>query len=228
MSSCLAMLSSSFAGSLLASLALGLPVVTPLQREDKVLLAVLVWLVVFFSPMDIVHRLAKNRIVFTLLSGMKEVYRVRKIVRGISLAQSHYPSSILIPFIIGVLKGNGSGFLKPLTRLICGVWRPEQSELLTPSLTTRCCAGAAVAFIARQLLFSQSQLHKVPDQLLYNSLVLLFVLIKMGQILEFTGPIFRLLERKQKNTKNEENLKPKKKDNQEDIVINNNEKNKED
>eukprot|EP00092_Neocalanus_flemingeri_P030655 GFUD01033285.1.p1 GENE.GFUD01033285.1~~GFUD01033285.1.p1 ORF type:complete len:299 (+),score=101.70 GFUD01033285.1:70-966(+) len=236
-SSCVAMLSSSFAGSLLASLALGLPAVSPLQREDKVLLAVVVWLAVFFSPLDVVHRLLTNRTVFTLVSVMKEVYRVRKIVRGISLAQSHYPASKLIPFIVGVLKGNGSGLLKPLTRLICGVWTPSQSELLTPSQTTRCCAVAALAWLAGSLLVTQDQLDRQSGQLLYSSLVLLFVISKVEQSLDLTGQLLRLLECVGlKHTKDEENLKHTKDENlkhkdevnQVNLVLNNNVKNKED
>jgi len=182
--SCIAMVASSFAGSFLTSFALGLPAVSPLQREDKVLLAVLVWLAVFYSPRDFGHRLLKNRMVFLLFSGMKEIYRVRKIVRGISLALNHYPSSILIPVIIGVLKGNGSGFLRPLTRLICGVWRPEQTELLVPSLTTRYCVGASIVWISGKLLLDQPQL----DKLLYNSLVVIFVSIKLLQSTDISWP----------------------------------------
>ena len=216
--SCVAMISSSCAGSVLTSLALGLPAVTPLQREDKVLLAVLVWLAVFFFPLDVGHSLARNRMVFLLLSGMKEIYRVRKIVRGISLAQSYYPSRILIPFIVGVLKGNGSGLMRPLTRLICGVWRSDQSELLTPSLTTRCCAGAAIVWIGGKLLLSQPQ----SEQLLYNSLVLIFVSIKLLQVLDITWHVPQLLgcwrlrngdkEEMVKQNGEEESVKQNKKD----------------
>ena len=174
LASCTAMIISSFAGSFLTSLALGLPGVSPLQREDKVLLAVLVWLAVFFSPQDLVYRLVKNKVVFLLVCVLKEMYRVRKIVRGISLAQSHYPSCILIPVLVGVLKGNGSGCIRPLTLLTCGVWKPCQSELLVPSITTRWCSAAAIAWIAGKILHTE---------LLYNTLVVITVTIKLVQVM---------------------------------------------
>jgi len=222
--SCLAMLSSSFAGSLLASLALGLPAVSPLQREDKVMLAVLVWLFVFFSPLDVGHRLARSRLVFTLFSGMKEVYRVRKIMRGISLAQSHYPSSMLIPGLVGILKGNGSGLLKPLTGLICGVWRPEHSELLNPSLTTKLVALTAVFWVSGQLLVSFLSV-----QLLYSSLVLMFICCKMEQNLNLTGILLRMFQQLlSQSWKVQESLKQPETESQPDLGINNNDKNKED
>jgi len=180
LASCTAMIISSFAGSFLTSLALGQPAVSPLQREDKVLLAVLVWLAVFFSPNDIVHSLVKNKVVHLFVCGMKEMYRVRKIVRGISLAQSHYPSSILIPVLVGVLKGNGSGFIRPLTLLVCGVWRPDQSELLAPSLTTRWCAAAAIAWISGKTLHTE---------LLYNTLLVITVTIKLVQVVRIRNTL---------------------------------------
>jgi len=180
LASCTAMIISSFAGSFLTSLALGQPAVSPLQREDKVLLAVLVWLAFFFSPKDIVHRLVRNKVVYLVVCGMKEMYRVRKIVRGISLAQSHYPSSILIPVLIGVLKGNGSGFIRPLTLLVCGVWRPGQSELLVPSLTTKWCAAAAIAWISGKVL---------QTELLYNTLLVITVTIKLVQVVRIRNTL---------------------------------------
>ena len=52
---------------------------------------------------------------------------------------------------VGLIKGNGSGLLKPLTRLVCGSWEPARSELLALSATTRECFLAAVLLVADQV-----------------------------------------------------------------------------
>ena len=41
------------------------------------------------------------------------------------------PDHELAMVLIGVIKGNGSGVIKPVTRLICGVWKPASSEVST-------------------------------------------------------------------------------------------------
>ena len=61
-----------------------------------------------------------------------------------------------------MVQGNGSGILKPVCRLVRGVWRPISSELLMPSLTTKvqfyflvsgnCCLLSAVCCLLSLLL----------------------------------------------------------------------------
>lgn len=52
---------------------------------------------------------------------------------------------------VGLIKGNGSGLLKPLTRLVCGSWEPARSELLALSATSRECFLAAILLVADQV-----------------------------------------------------------------------------
>ena len=63
-------------------------------------------------------------------------------------AQDVFPHNELLIIAIGVLKGNGSGFMKPITRLISGEWSPARSELLQMSVTTKECLAAALLLLA--------------------------------------------------------------------------------
>ena len=68
---------------------------------------------------------------------------------GMKAAQDVFPHNELLIIAIGVLKGNGSGFMKPITRLISGEWSPARSELLQMSVTTKECLAAALLLLAR-------------------------------------------------------------------------------
>ena len=79
---------------------------------------------------------------------VKEIYRGKKVLGGMKAAQDIFPNNELLIVAIGVLKGNGSGFMKPLTRLISGDWSPARSELLQISVTTKACLAAALLLLS--------------------------------------------------------------------------------
>ena len=79
---------------------------------------------------------------------VKEIYRAKKVLGGMKAAQDIFPHNELLIIAIGVLKGNGSGFIKPITRLITGDWSPARSELLQMSVTTKECLAAAVLLLS--------------------------------------------------------------------------------
>ena len=62
-----------------------------------------------------------------------------------------FPDNEMLIVMIGVLKGNGSGFMKPLTRLILGDWSPSKSEFLKFSVTSKACFVAASLLLSQQL-----------------------------------------------------------------------------
>ena len=78
----------------------------------------------------------------------KEIYRAKKVLGGMKVAEGIFPGNELLIVAIGALKGNGSGFMKPVTRLISGEWNPARSELLQMSVTTKECLVAAALFLA--------------------------------------------------------------------------------
>ena len=49
------------------------------------------------------------------------------------------------------MQGNGSGFMKPITRLILGDWVPANTEFLKMSATTKECAAAAALLLGHDL-----------------------------------------------------------------------------
>ena len=78
--------------------------------------------------------------------------------------------------MVAVLKGNGSAFMAPFARAIRGSFTPAKSEFMTPSVTTKECLAAAVAFA----LFGA-------QDVLYLSFVGLFLSVKLGGI--FGAPV---------------------------------------
>ena len=81
-------------------------------------------------------------------------------------------SPLFVPLIVATIKGNGSGFMTPITRLIRGDWKPLETELLKPSTTTKLCAFAALVF---SLIGSNNDFA-------YFSVVGLFMSIKVSAI----------------------------------------------
>ena len=47
---------------------------------------------------------------------VKEIYRAKKTLGGINDAAKVLPDQELLMVMIGLIKGNGSGFMKPVTR----------------------------------------------------------------------------------------------------------------
>ena len=47
---------------------------------------------------------------------VKEIYRAKKTLGGINDAAKVFPDQELLMVMIGLIKGNGSGFMKPVTR----------------------------------------------------------------------------------------------------------------
>ena len=95
---------------------------------------------------------------------VKEIYRAKKTLGGITDAAKVFPDQELLMVMIGLIKGNGSGFMKPVTRsdptqvckipdssmsrLVCGTWQPQSSELLKMSVTSKECLVAALLMVA--------------------------------------------------------------------------------
>ena len=114
------------------------------------MLATVVWWAVFYSPGDIVYTLVKNLALYVPICVVKEIYRAKKVLGGMNDAAKIFPYNEMIIIMIGVLKGNGSGFMKPITRLILGDWYPNKSELLKFSVTSKACLAAAVSMLCHQ------------------------------------------------------------------------------
>ena len=96
-----------------------------------------------------------------------------------------------------VMQGNGSGFMKPITRLILGDWVPANTELLKMSVTSKECAAAAALLLGHDLGSAAVLKHchtsltcllprylpLISMDLLYLSIVSTFVLVKLSSVL---------------------------------------------
>jgi len=180
LASWLAAMSASFAGSLIANPLLGKPVLAAVSDEYQVMLASVVWWAVFYSPGDLVYSLAKNKLLYLPICVVKEIIRGKKLVGGISAARAVFPDNELIIIIIAVIKGNGSSFMKPITKLILGDWAPSKSEILKMSATSKACAAGVLLLLLHNLGFIS---NIVSEDCLYVSIVTTFLLIKLSSIL---------------------------------------------
>lgn len=186
----LATMSASFAGSLLANPLLGKPVLAAMSNEYQVMLATIIWWGVFFSPGDLVYSISKNKMVYIPTCVIKEIYRAKKIVGGMGDARKLFPENEMIILMIGTLKGNGSGFMKPITRLIIGDWIPAKTEILKMSTTTKECFAASFFLLGHELGY----ISMISLDLLYITIITCFVLIKLSGVLAASIDPFEPIE----------------------------------
>lgn len=146
-----------FGGAVLSGIMLAEPLVAPLSNSTSVLLASIVWYLVFYCPMDLVYCCAALLPLRLVLSGMKEVTRTWKVLGGVTQAHSKYKDSLLVMIAIGWAKGAGGGLISNFEQLVRGVWKPETNELLKMSYPTKITLIGAV-------LFTLQQTHYLPLQ----------------------------------------------------------------
>lgn len=168
-----------FAGGMLCNGLLGEPILAPLKNTPQLMVATVVWYIVFYTPFDIGYKLAKFLPVKVVFSAMKEVYRCKKVYDGVTHAAKLYPNAYVIMILIGTLKGNGAGFTKLIERLIRGVWTPTAMEFMQPSFYTKSCLVASIIFV----LDKKTDLISAPHALVYFGIVIFFVYFKLSSIL---------------------------------------------
>ncbi|KAH7723121.1 Protein Y57A10A.10 [Aphelenchoides avenae] len=175
-----------FAGSLLANFLLGEPVIATFKKHDDILLATIVWYLVFYSPFDLVYKVSKILPVKIVLCILKETQRAYKIHHGVAYAAKLYPNAYLIHAIVGTSKGAGSGIIRVFEQLLRGVWVPGNNEILKPSFTTKACVIAAVIFT----LDKNAIYINLPHEITYLGIVLFFVYFKLSAVLlHVTDPL---------------------------------------
>jgi len=176
----LATMTASFAGSMIANPLLGKPILAALSNEYNVMLSTLVWWAIFYSPGDLVYSLVNNQALYIPICVIKEIYRAKKTLGGIKDASAKFPDQELLMVMIGLIKGNGSGFMKPFTRLVCGTWQPGKTELLSMSTTSKECLVAALLMVADQAGYIPSILSGDP---LYVVIIITFLIVKLSGLL---------------------------------------------
>ncbi|XP_042236558.1 LOW QUALITY PROTEIN: trimeric intracellular cation channel type 1B.1-like, partial [Homarus americanus] len=165
------------ASGFLTNFLLGGPILGAL-KNNQLLLALQLWYVIFYSPFDIGYKIAKFLPIKVLLAAMKEVYRVKKINDGVTHAAKVFPNGYLSMILIGTIKGNGSGFLKILERLMRGVWTPAAVEVMQPTFPTKASIAAALIFV----LDKKTDLISAPHALVYFGICIFFVYFKVRSL----------------------------------------------
>ncbi|XP_074546732.1 trimeric intracellular cation channel type B [Halichoeres trimaculatus] len=155
-----------FGGAVLSAIMLAEPVVAPLSNSTSVLLASIIWYLVFYCPMDLVYCTAALLPLRLVLSGMKEVTRTWKVLGGVTQAHGKYKDSLLVMIAIGWAKGAGGGLISNFEQLVRGVWKPETNELLKMSYPTKITLIGAVLFALQQTDYLPLQKHHL--MLLYT------------------------------------------------------------
>ncbi|XP_017263034.1 trimeric intracellular cation channel type B [Kryptolebias marmoratus] len=148
-----------FGGAVLSGIMLAEPPVAPLSNSTGVLLASIVWYLVFYCPMDAVYSCAALQPLRLVLSGMKEVTRTWKVLGGVTQAHSKYKDSLLVMIAIGWARGAGGGLISNFEQLVRGVWKPETNELLKMSYPTKITLMGAVLFALQQTHYLPLQKH---------------------------------------------------------------------
>ncbi|XP_041667576.1 trimeric intracellular cation channel type B [Cheilinus undulatus] len=148
-----------FGGAVLSAIMLAEPVVAPLSNSTSVLLASIIWYLVFYCPMDLVYSTAALLPLRLVLSGMKEVTRTWKVLGGVTQAHNKYKDSLLVMIAIGWAKGAGGGLISNFEQLVRGVWKPETNELLKMSYPTKITLFGAVLFALQQTQYLPLQKH---------------------------------------------------------------------
>ena len=105
-------------------------------------------------------------------------------------ARKLFPGNEMIILMIGTLKGNGSGFMKPITRLIIGEWTPTKTEILKISTTTKECFAAALLILGHELGY----VSMISMDLLYITIITTFIMIKLSGVLAESIDPFQPLE----------------------------------
>ena len=145
--------------------------------ERQLAVASLVFLVVFYCPGDICFSLVTVPPVFAMVCAAKEVLRGLKVTNGVNEGLAFDAESVLVPILVGTIKGNGSGFMTPFVRAIRGA-ATSNNEISSPSVTTKACL-----MLASLLLFVDSAY----GDFIYMTAIGFFIAIKLAVI--FVDPV---------------------------------------
>ncbi|XP_050960846.1 trimeric intracellular cation channel type B isoform X1 [Labeo rohita] len=148
-----------FGGAVLSALMMADAPVAPLSNTTNLLLASLMWYLVFYCPLDAVYSAASVLPVRLVLTAMKELTRTWKVLGGVTQAGKKYKDGLFVMIAVGWAKGAGGGLMSNFEQLVRGVWKPETNELLKMSYPTKVTLLGAVVFSLQQCRFLPIQTH---------------------------------------------------------------------
>ncbi|XP_064798115.1 trimeric intracellular cation channel type B-like isoform X2 [Oncorhynchus masou masou] len=139
-----------FGGGILSGFMMAEAPIAFLSNSTSVLMASVIWYLVFYCPQDVVYSCTTFFPLRLVLTGMKEVTRTWKVLGGVAQAHSKYKDGLLVMIALGWAKGAGGGLISNFEQLVRGVWKPETNELLKMTYPTKVTLIGAVLFALQQ------------------------------------------------------------------------------
>lgn len=175
-----------FAGGFLVAPLCGEPVLETIGDPLRLAVFTLLWYLMFYTPGDLVYNSSKIKPVKIGLYALKGLYYPKKIVAGIKHAKHVFHGNAIAYIVIATLKANGSGFIKPVTRLIRGATEDISGclESMKPSVTTKYCFLCSLIYVLW------------PHDLIYILMTAVLVTMKVGPLFSVPVDLFKPVEDK--------------------------------
>ncbi|ALC43962.1 CG33061 [Drosophila busckii] len=124
-----------YAADMLVNVLLGALPLEPLSNAPDVLLCSICWYLIFYSPYDMVHALARTLGFRLLAAPVNAINQLLVIDRGIYEAGRVYGQHAILPIlVVGTILGSGAELLKPVAALLIN--RCQQSSAAFVKLST--------------------------------------------------------------------------------------------
>jgi len=142
------------AGGVTTSMALGKPLIAPFGNIPNLLMVVLFWWLVFFSPLDLAYKAYQFKPLQAVLMVLKEFRRCKKVL-GAMLAASatFHKGSWPLLIVVGTLGGCSGKFIKPLENYLKGEenTKAKMNDFLHTSTVTKACLMMSTFFTLAHL-----------------------------------------------------------------------------
>ena len=114
----------------------------------------------------------------------KGLYYPKKIAAGVKHAKHVFNGNLIAYVVIATVKSNGSGFIKPVARLVRGATQDITGcfESLKPSVTTKYCLISSVLYVI------------LPTDLTYILISGLLITMKTGPLFSVPVDVFQPVE----------------------------------
>ncbi|KAM9450687.1 trimeric intracellular cation channel type B [Clarias gariepinus] len=160
-----------FGGAILSGVIMAEAPVEPLANSTNILLASLMWYMVFYCPQDMAYACTTILPIRLVLTAMKEVTRTWKVLGGVTQASKKYKDSLFVMIAVGWAKGAGGGLMSNFEQLVRGIWKPETNELLKMTYPTKVTLIGSVLFSLQQCQYLPMQRPQL--MLLYTAFIVI-------------------------------------------------------
>jgi len=132
-------------GNILANLLLAKPLLDCALNGWAIVVCILCWYLIYFSPFDVFYYLCAATPVQLILHTIEEFARAKKVLSGVVMAMTLYPNSMVAMAIVGMFKGNSVlyqaviSLVTQLTFCACRQWKTLGCHLVQAHLPVSNC-----------------------------------------------------------------------------------------